>query len=398
MAAPTVDNASKARGLILNNVTSGNLSVTIGSGSNRVLVAYLIQRMGTVQPLTVTYNGAAMTQVPTVADETSQSIKLRVECWFLINPPTGTFNLSVSSGINTVVEAMAFCLLDAAQASPVGGSGANSGTSTAPSASCTPDSNDQIVTGAHVHESTVASTPDGSLTDLWETDQGAWATGAAYIRQTTAAPQAIAWTQAQNLNWAALAVSFKAAGGGLDPITVTPATASAEFDVTDPSVVLGSITITPPAASVEFDVTDPTAYLGSVSVAPTPAAAEFEAIPPGVVLTSVTVTPPAASAEFTVEAPEILMGSVAIIPTVASAEFGVTPPTVQEGATLVIPVPAEAFFGSNAPGVFLTSVSVTPALASAAFKVVNPQVQGGGDTTRRIFQGRLQLRRWWRNL
>lgn len=88
-AAIAVD-ATQAGSLV--NGTSQTTSVTVGSGSNRMLIGVVFSRAAT--PTGVTYNGAAMTQVGT--SQSSGAGPDYVTVWCLVAPTSGANNAVVS--------------------------------------------------------------------------------------------------------------------------------------------------------------------------------------------------------------------------------------------------------------------------------------------------------------
>jgi hypothetical protein len=76
-------------------------SFTVGAGSNRILfvhVSYLMATGGTVHSSAVTYNGVAMTQVPTVGSisEDNGTNKIVNEVWYLVAPASGSHTIAVT--------------------------------------------------------------------------------------------------------------------------------------------------------------------------------------------------------------------------------------------------------------------------------------------------------------
>src|SRR4030042_4820533 len=92
MAIALVSNARQ----VGSTVASFTMTVDVGSGSNRLLVVCLLTRSSVLQTVTaMTYNGVALSQAVYV-DETSTSLDLRAEIWYLANPTSGSNTLSVT--------------------------------------------------------------------------------------------------------------------------------------------------------------------------------------------------------------------------------------------------------------------------------------------------------------
>jgi hypothetical protein len=81
------------------------------------------------------------------------------------------------------------------------------------------------------------------------------------------------------------------------PVTVSPAAATAQSEVTNPTVVLGAATVVPAAASAQSEIVAPTVVLGAATIVPAAATAQAEVGQPNVTITgAVTYTPDPASA------------------------------------------------------------------------------------------------------
>jgi len=102
-------------------------SHTIGSGSNRILAVTTASRQGTLPPSSVTYNGVSLTMVRSdIADGSLASI------WYLINPPIGTYTVSVTMPAGNVFQGNGISLFNVNQASPVDANAGTTGTSVTP--------------------------------------------------------------------------------------------------------------------------------------------------------------------------------------------------------------------------------------------------------------------------
>ncbi len=261
----TLNAASKVAGLLLSNTSSGNASGNAGNGSNRLLVVVALQRASILRTISMTYAGVALTQVASVAQETSLTNKLEASIWYLAAPATGTNTLSVSASGLTNLEVHACVFEGVDQSAPLDKhNSATSAGSTTPGASVAqPTTDGQVVIAGMLHEGASASAVNTG-TSLQDVDQGAWNTSSAYVIQTTAGAQTIDWTNGESLNWAAAIASFKAAGGGA--ISVTPAAAACIAQSTGPGAVLGPILMTPATAVCIARSASPAVVLGALTM------------------------------------------------------------------------------------------------------------------------------------
>lgn len=200
---------SKSRQLF-STLSSCDLAVNAGSGSDRLLVAIVIQR-GTLRTISgITYNSAAMTLA---ASKQVTGQQLKTSLFYLVAPASGsnTLNVSYSVGTQNQTEIMACVFEGVLQSSPLDQAVSAEGNDAAPTVSVSPTTNNQLVVGGVLHEELTAMTVGSGETSLWDIDQGAWATSASYAIQTTAATQAVNWTANSSDVWAAIAASFKEA-------------------------------------------------------------------------------------------------------------------------------------------------------------------------------------------
>ena len=90
------------------------------TGSNKLLLVFVSNNCGSAP--TVTYNGVSMTE----AAKNTVAAFAYLNVFYLVNPPSGSHNIVVSLQSSDQVGILAITLQDAAQTSPVDGSGQNS--------------------------------------------------------------------------------------------------------------------------------------------------------------------------------------------------------------------------------------------------------------------------------
>lgn len=196
-------------------VSSFTLTIDAGSGTDRRLVVGLVLRGNPLASVTaITYNGVALTLDKTI-DETSQTIDLRAEIYSLAAPATGSNTLSVTFSGSVSYECQATVFNGAKQTSGLDQTGSDTSASgSAPSISLTPTEDGEILFGICIHEDVNALSTGADETTLYNNDNGAWVTSSSYAIQTTATTQAVNWSAGGAANYAAVAVSYKAEGGG----------------------------------------------------------------------------------------------------------------------------------------------------------------------------------------
>lgn len=114
-------------------VSSKTVAITVGSGSNRLLVVGIPTRSGANNvPTGVTFNAVAMTLFP--ASGFTSSGRFLNACWYyMINPPTGTFNIIVSfTGTTTGGAVYGLSLTGVDQATPIEAVAGNNSLAAAP--------------------------------------------------------------------------------------------------------------------------------------------------------------------------------------------------------------------------------------------------------------------------
>lgn len=124
------DNAAGATGSV--TTTLKTQSYTVNNGTNGILIVGL-SLQGTGSPPTgtaVTYNGVAMTLVPSSRAVNGNHV---TELWYLLSPATGAHNIAASwtGNSNVVIGAISYVGVDAV--TPLGTANTATGSSTAPS-------------------------------------------------------------------------------------------------------------------------------------------------------------------------------------------------------------------------------------------------------------------------
>lgn len=181
------------------------------SGSNRLLVVWVSYYDSLDTPTGVTYNGVAMTAIPS---STAANGDYKIAGYYLINPATGTNNVVISfTGSMFDIGAGSVSFTDAHQTTPLGTAVTATGTSTTPSVTVSSAAGEIVLDGLVIVHSG-ALTVDGSQTQRWKAN-----TGNAFIKyagstEGGAASTAMSWSNSTSQAWAAGAVPVKPVGGG----------------------------------------------------------------------------------------------------------------------------------------------------------------------------------------
>jgi prepilin-type N-terminal cleavage/methylation domain-containing protein len=122
--------SSKSGGL----VRSLTWSHTVGAGSDRILVVGVSTRggLGWDQVNSVTYNGISLTRVGSDTTLDCHGYTHRVEIWYLVAPPTGTYNVVITTAGNADIVGGATSWIGVNQTNPVGTFFSTPGTSLTP--------------------------------------------------------------------------------------------------------------------------------------------------------------------------------------------------------------------------------------------------------------------------
>jgi hypothetical protein len=204
-------------------ITGGSTdAITVGSGSNRALVAIIVTDGNTIAPTvtSMTWGAQSMTLIGRVVMTTGQ--ELNVELWGLVAPTSGsqtmTVNMSSSypdfditavsfTGVNQTGGVSSFANFNSAQSgTPI----------TTPTVTITSASGDYVV-GGLATESIISSFPSGSGTNIF-IDNGGTVQSAAGMYTPGASSVAIAGLAASSV-YAIAGVDVVAAGGGGGAVT-----------------------------------------------------------------------------------------------------------------------------------------------------------------------------------
>jgi hypothetical protein len=215
LSAPTpavVDQSSSATA----TATSLSWSHTVGSGANRLLVVGVAIRNANNVVTGVSYAGKSLTLLQA---RNNHDNAVRVEQWYLVAPPSGTGNVTVtlSGGAKVVGGAVSFT--GANQVSPFRGLAVNGSTDTGTNDPTVADSSGSadLVVSAVATDGNAAATlaPAPGQSQAWklaygpsggdDVGAGSTATGAANL--------VMGWTKGKNAKWAMAAAVVKPAVG-----------------------------------------------------------------------------------------------------------------------------------------------------------------------------------------
>lgn len=199
------------------STTSGTLSFTTGSGSNRVLYVCISHDQGADNYVdSVTYNSVSMTELYDVAPSPGF---VPMVVYRLVAPSAGTFNVSVTftfSVTANVIAAVSYSGVD--QGTPDDGVDAANGENSQPSNTVTSAVNDVVV-------DCLAAVADMALTEgAGQTERldQSWASGGGRMgisEEAGAASVTMSWTLATDNNWTDVSLSLNpaAVGGSTSP-------------------------------------------------------------------------------------------------------------------------------------------------------------------------------------
>lgn len=201
MPAPSLDGVTVTNDL-LDAVSSWSVSRTT-AGSNRVGFVSLAGQIFSGTPgITATWDGVAMTQV--------YEVFRGWECtalFYIINPPTGSVTVAMSFPNSAYGRAIAWCMQDAHQTTPIGTAATAFGTSSAPSVSVTSATGETVVGTLGATSADPAET--GTLIAEGARAGSIWGSAQYY---TGASSVSVEWTGSQT-SWACGGVPVKPASG-----------------------------------------------------------------------------------------------------------------------------------------------------------------------------------------
>ena len=201
----TFDAASSG---LMSNARFGNVSHTTAAGSNRILLVSVSAQQPTHLISTVTYNNIPLARLGTSYYNVSGT---RLELWYLIAPPVGTYNVVVDAGAafteNAVVGVQTFTGVHqtAAFGTPIG----TSGTSTTASVTVTASAGDLTYGIVTFNNGDTDLSPGASQTELLDGTVNTSVAGGVSTKGGTGLVT-LTWTSTLS-NWTIGAVPLKAA-------------------------------------------------------------------------------------------------------------------------------------------------------------------------------------------
>lgn len=203
--------------IVLDSTTNANgitalltWSHTVGMGNSRLLIVGTAHRDGNMSVTSVTYGGTALTSIGSQNGPGNQN---QATLWYLINPPTGTANISVSLSGSKDVTAGAASFTGVNQTTPLGTLNSLSGTSTTASVVVSSAAGEVVIDAVAANGDAVSLTAAGGQSVLWNIGTG---TAGGNVRggssnQPGASSVTMSWTLAASKPWAIGAISLKPA-------------------------------------------------------------------------------------------------------------------------------------------------------------------------------------------
>jgi len=212
--------AFDAQSSMVQSTTASSISWnhTTGTGSNRLLLVAVGVHKATGLPTTVTsvtYDGAALTQVTTAVYTSNPQVRTYV--FRLVNPTSGTKTIVVNFAGATLSVAGAVTYTGVDQSTPIQTSNTATGSSTAPSVSVTVTGSGRWVfghLGGHRTASAWTITEGAGQTQRWA-QTGQLYKGVGSDKSVSAGSQSMSWSLDQ-------AASFVASAVVINPATLTP--------------------------------------------------------------------------------------------------------------------------------------------------------------------------------
>lgn len=197
----------------VNTLTTLNISHTITARANLCLYVGVIVDSNTAQTTTCSWNGTPMTLVGQVnASATSQ----QVDVYRLVNPATGTHNVSITSSSSFPIVGIAVTLANVNQTTPESGVQTDSGSGTDLSVSVSGDQYDMILDFVGVNSNPTITPGSGQVSLANLNVDGSAGTMAGSSRQLgdTSVVMDWTWTGTQRSAQVALCVNVVAVAGG----------------------------------------------------------------------------------------------------------------------------------------------------------------------------------------
>lgn len=201
-AQHSFDAKGQTSGSSANPVT---LSFTTTSGTTVLVVGLAMRSVSARAGGAPTFNGVALTQANTTKVAASE---VSAELWYLLDPPIGTYTISVpnSGGLTMTLMASSYKAASG-KTSALDVAGGWVGNTVNPSNNLITTTYGDAVVDIMAHGLNTAETGRNQVL-LYATDQGQWNTAGQYALQTTAGSITFSHTIAAD-NWAHLMVSFK---------------------------------------------------------------------------------------------------------------------------------------------------------------------------------------------
>ncbi|MDE2098525.1 MAG: hypothetical protein KGL39_14825 [Patescibacteria group bacterium] len=211
-AAITVDATSSYK--VTGTASSFSWSQTVNSADEVLVVGESDSAYPRISIQTLTYDGANLTRALQGATSGSYG---HAELWYLVNPATGTHDITVtysaSQFVGTDFAAASFAGVD--QTTPIDASASSTGSGTSLSASITTTAaNDMLVDAAGSMSSNGAATAGAGQTVIYQYTQFGSDNGAySYKAVSTAGSYSMSWSGFANFPWVELVVALKPASG-----------------------------------------------------------------------------------------------------------------------------------------------------------------------------------------
>ncbi len=193
------------------SATSGGVLVTslswnhTASGTDRLVVVYW-GSYGSDSNFVATYGGNTMTELP---DTPAGQIGANLEGWYLINPPTGSQQISITWNGTEKAVAGAISVTGANQTSPIDNTAFATGVGTNPSVTIV-SATDNLVIDMVVHKRADTLTVDAGQTERWQENADP---SLLRLRGSSsedgAASVVMSWTADKSKEWVMHAVSIQ---------------------------------------------------------------------------------------------------------------------------------------------------------------------------------------------
>lgn len=215
-----------------NFVNSGsalNLSHTLGSGSNRIVLATYTQENNNSSCTSITYNGSNMTKVGTITNGANSA-----EIWYILEsslPASGTYTVAFTCGGGQSWTASAISLIGAAQSAPeASATNTNSGSATITSAITTLTNGAWVVDALSCGETGALSTTESGQTERHDLSAGTTMQGGSSTKEVASAGST-------NMGWS---------GGGTNRkahylVSIAPASEATTTTVINGATINGAV-------------------------------------------------------------------------------------------------------------------------------------------------------------